>query len=84
MTRELSFFQELIGKKIEVVNSTNKQLIGLSGLVVDETKSTLTILVDEKRQVLLLKAVVTFRLEETGVVISGADIVRRPEERLKQ
>lgn len=84
MTRELSFFQELIGKKIEVVNSTNKQLIGLKGVVVDETKSTLTILAEGERRISLLKAVVTFRLEETGLVISGVDIVRRPEERIKQ
>lgn len=38
----------LIGKKIEVVDSGNKTLIGLKGVVVDETKN-MVVLDNEKK-----------------------------------
>ncbi|MBI2103013.1 ribonuclease P protein subunit [Candidatus Woesearchaeota archaeon] len=84
MAREPTYFQGLIGKKIYVVDSTNQQLIGLSGSVVDETKSTLTILTDEKKRKKLLKAAITFHLEGDNTPIPGLTILRRPEERVKQ
>ena len=34
---------ELIGTKIKICNSTNPQIIGLSGTIVDESKSTFVI-----------------------------------------
>lgn len=32
---------DCIGKTIEVINSRNKSLIGMKGIVVDETKNTI-------------------------------------------
>lgn len=37
------FYHELIGLELKVVDSLNKSLIGLSGIVVDETRNTLLI-----------------------------------------
>jgi ribonuclease P protein subunit POP4 len=34
---------ELIGLKLEIIQSTDKQMIGMNGLVVDETKNLLVI-----------------------------------------
>ena len=37
------FYHELIGLELEVIDSSNKSLIGISGIVIDETKKTLKI-----------------------------------------
>ena len=41
---------ELIGLEAEVAGSTNKFSIGISGLVVDETKNTLSIETEERSE----------------------------------
>jgi len=38
ITSENIALHELIGLKIEVVESTNPQILGLNGVVIDETK----------------------------------------------
>ncbi len=43
ITLENIYKHELIGLKIIISDSSNKQIIGLSGTVVDETKSMLVI-----------------------------------------
>ncbi len=65
----------LIGKRIRVMDST------LEGKVVDETKETLKIETNGETKTLLKKAI-TFKLE-SGEIIVGKDIVKRPEERVK-
>lgn len=50
----------LIGKKIEVIDSKNKSLIGIIGEVVDETKN-LIILYNGKK---LLKGIVDIKIIE--------------------
>ena len=42
------FYHELIGLELKVVDSSNLSLIGLCGTVIDETKKTLLIEVEEK------------------------------------
>ncbi|ADC46711.1 ribonuclease P subunit P29 [Methanobrevibacter ruminantium M1] len=42
------FYHELIGLELKVVDSSNPSLIGLCGTVIDETKKTLLIEVEEK------------------------------------
>lgn len=74
----------IIGKKIIVVDATNKSLIGLQGMVVDETKSLIIIMSEDGRQRKLLKSAIAFRLENKLGVISGLAIRQRPEERLKR
>lgn len=74
----------IIGKKIIVVDATNKSLIGLQGMVVDETKSLIIIMSENGRQRKLLKSAIAFRLENKPGVISGLAIRQRPEERLKR
>ena len=76
---------ELIGLEVKVEEALNKDLIGLKGKVVDETKSLLIISTDkgEKR---VLKAGITLkiRLEKEWVLIEGKVLVGRPEDRIKK
>ena len=75
---------ELIGKVVEIVSATNKTLEGLKGRIVDETKMMLKIEQEKTKKVkILLKNQITFKLVETGEVIEGKTITKRPEDRLK-
>ncbi len=72
---------ELIGKKISVVESKNKSLEGITGIVVDETKNLLFIESDgEVKKV--VKDLCVFEID--GKRIEGKEITQRPEERIKK
>ena len=76
---------ELIGLDVRVMRSQNRQLVGLKGRIVDETRNTL-ILKDRNRQFAISKNIVSLRLSlprgET-VDLDGNMIVARPEDRIK-
>ena len=76
---------ELIGLTVEVVDAKNKSLIGLSGLIVNETKSTLSI---EKAGLVkkVIKSQIKFNIMFKGQTfqIDGKIVVGRPEDRLKK
>lgn len=71
---------ELIGLPLVILEATNKQLIGLSGTIVDETKSTFVIEVNGKKK-RVMKKDVTVRIGK--YIINGKLLVARPEERIK-
>ena len=73
---------ELVGKYVLVISSNNKSNFGIEGKVVDETKSTIKIEQNKKIKV-LLKHNITIKIKQTGQVLVGKDLVKRPEERLK-
>ena len=73
---------ELIGELIEIMESTNKANLGLSGKIVDETKSTLRIEQQGKIKTLLKKNIV-FKLVRNNLLIDGKTITKRPEDRVK-
>jgi len=76
---------ELVGLEAEVIDSDNKSLIGLKGLIIDETKNTLSIEADgvEKK---VIKSQVTIKILFEGQTfqIDGKVLVGRPEDRLKK
>lgn len=76
---------EIIGLEAEVIDAENKSLIGLRGLVVDETKNMLSI---EKDGVVkkVVKSQVTLKILFEGQTfqIDGKVLVGRPEDRLKK
>ncbi|MBU0460161.1 MAG: ribonuclease P protein subunit [Nanoarchaeota archaeon] len=82
MKQRTLFPWELIGKEIEVVKASNKSNLGMKGKVVDETKFTLKIKIEGETKTLLKKNII-FKVEPTGQLVEGKDIVKRPEERLK-
>ncbi len=73
--------KELIGHMIEVIEARNTDIIGIQGIVVNETKYTLQI--KQKNDIkTIMKRNTTFRVDGK-TVISGSSILKRPEERLK-
>ncbi|MCD6563600.1 MAG: ribonuclease P protein component 1 [Thermoproteales archaeon] len=79
-------FHELIGLRVEIIDSSNKSQIGISGRVIDETANMLVIESDKGRKMVSKKDVVIVFYLPTGekVKVEGKVIVGRPEERLKK
>jgi len=77
---------ELIGLDVEVKHSTNKSQIGLTGKVVGETYSTLT-METKKGEKVIPKDIAIFIFElpnGTKVQVDGKVLVGRPEDRIKK
>ena len=79
---------ELIGLKIEIIQSTDKQMIGMNGLVVDETKNLLTIdsSKNDSNRVRIPKKDCIFRFSLPSgeqVDVDGRLLKLKPENRLK-
>jgi ribonuclease P protein subunit POP4 len=77
---------EFIGLETTVVKSSNPDVVGISGKVVDETRNTLKILQDNTEKIIVKDtSVFEFVLpDETVVEIDGKVIMGRPEDRLKR
>ena len=76
---------ELIGLDVEVVDSINKDLCGLKGKVVDETRNLIVVATNKgEKKVLKKDATFMFKLENEKVEVDGKVLVGRPEERLKK
>jgi RNase P/RNase MRP subunit p29 len=69
-----------IGTTLNVVGSNDPTLVGRSGIVLDETKNTL-VLLDGGARVTLGKAAIKFTIDDSNVVIQGAFVGQRPEDR---
>jgi ribonuclease P protein subunit POP4 len=75
---------ELIGLQVAVLRSPDPSLVGVRGLVVDETRNTLVVEAAgrEKR---VPKEGTRFRFEvQGGVEVDGDEILFRPEDRTKK
>lgn len=78
---------ELIGLKTKIGASTNKNLIGLSGAVVDETRNMLVIETERRVEKKVAKAKNMFIFEwgsGVRVRVKGNLLVSRPEDRIKR
>lgn len=77
---------ELIGLSVEVADSSDQNLVGKKGTVVDETQNTVAIEEDGEVKSLQKSAVVLrVTLPDGGEVqIDGKKLVARPEDRIKK
>lgn len=74
---------EFIGLEVEVVS--NDCYAGISGVVIDESRNTLTISSSGKdRMVPKSGNGFRFTYEGTGFDIKGSEILHRPEDRIKK
>ena len=83
ITQENIALHELIGLDAEILDSSNKQIVGLSGRIVDETKSMFTL--DTKSGLKMIpkhNSKWQFNLDDTQAVLDGIVINRRPHDRL--
>jgi len=77
---------ELIGLDAEITGSKDPKLIGLAGVIIDETKKMLKIRT-KKGEKLVEKSICVFRVSLPSgkkVEIDGNLLVGRPEERIKK
>lgn len=74
---------ELIGLDTEITQSTNPQVIGLNGRILNETKSMLTIKTKNGEKS-IAKATNSwkFSIQDKEVIIDGAKIAKRPFDRI--
>jgi ribonuclease P protein subunit POP4 len=87
ITRKNILYSTFIGLPVEIINSTQRKLIGLKGIIVDETKNMITIEIQEGKEIKIQKTSSTFRMTtEDGqkVDIDGKEILFRPHERPKK
>jgi ribonuclease P protein subunit POP4 len=77
---------EFIGLKAKVAHSRNKDLIGISGTIINETRKTFLIKKGNTRKTIIKDiATLHFTLPDTSIVqIEGRTLLGRPEERLKK
>lgn len=75
---------EMIGLRIEVVDSPNVQIIGLNGTVVDETKSTFVISTKHGyKKIAKPNTKLKFYLDEQEITLSGSLLEKRSHDRLE-
>jgi len=77
---------ELIGRSVRIVGSSDEGVVGLAGTVVDETLRTLTLRTREGREVRVGKRGNVFEVATPAgpVRLDGAAIEFRPEDRTKK
>jgi len=86
LTSENLVRHELIGLRVEVERATNKCLIGLKGLVVDETYNMLVIETGKGEKKVQKKGTIFIFHLPNGkrVEVDGGLLVGRPEDRIKK
>ena len=74
---------EFIGLNTQIVESSNQQVIGLNGRVINETKSMITINTKKgKKMIPKLTSNLKFFIKGESIVVKGSSIVKRPFERI--
>jgi ribonuclease P protein subunit POP4 len=76
---------ELIGLNIEIINSKNPTLKGVSGKIIDETKSTIKIKSQKGTKIIIkdqIKMLIT--IDNKKIEVDGSKLVGKLEDRLKK
>ena len=86
ITKQNVLKHELIGLEARVVNSSDKNLIGTYGTIIDETKDMLVIDQVGKPRIVQKKNSVFKLTLPSGedIDVDGAKLVARPEDRIKK
>ncbi|MBT4823725.1 ribonuclease P protein subunit [Candidatus Woesearchaeota archaeon] len=76
--------QELIGLSVKIIEAQNQSLKGLNGKIIDETKHTFVVLVNNNNKTIIKKGCVfQFKIKEKTFNVDGVLLEKRPEERIK-
>ena len=73
---------EFIGEKLEVIESKNKDLVGVKGKVINETRNMIEL--DNGKKLIKDQSVFDIHLDGKVFRIDGKLLVGRPEDRLKK
>ena len=83
ITAENITSHELIGLRTEIVESSNAQIIGLNGTIIDETKSMITInTVNGTKMISKSNNSWKFLIDNKGIVLNGSKITKRSFDRI--
>ena len=83
ITAENIALHELIGLRAEIVESSNPQIIGLNGTIIDETKSMITIkTVNGTKMISKSNNSWKFLIDDKDVVLNGSKIAKRSFDRI--
>jgi len=83
ITAENIASHELIGLRTEIVESSNPQIIGLNGTIIDETKSMITIsTVNGTKMISKSNNSWKFLIDNKDIVLNGSKITKRPFDRI--
>ena len=75
---------ELIGLKTEISDSTNPQIIGINGTIINETKSMFTLnTINGKKIFPKAHCIWNFILNKQQIMINGSKIEKRPFDRMR-
>jgi len=77
--------EELIGLHVKIKECTDPNWKDKSGLILDETKNTFLIEIDNKEKI-ISKKTATFEFNYCGkkITLNGSKIAYRPEDRIKK
>ena len=74
---------EFIGLNTEIIQSTNPQVIGLNGRIIDETKSMFTLnTTNGVKSFAKASSNWKFTIENNDVIVNGSQITKRPFDRI--
>lgn len=72
-----------LARQIEVIGSRDPSLVGVTGMIVEETRRTLRVRTIGG-EVTLPKNVIKFTIDSEEVEIDGASVTQRPEDRINR
>lgn len=74
---------EFIGLNTEIIKSTNPQVVGLNGRIINETKSMFTINTEKgSKSIAKSNNNWKFSIEGKDVIVNGSKITKRPFDRI--
>ena len=74
---------EFIGLDTEITQSTNPQIVGLNGRIINETKSMFTLNTDKGvKSIAKSQNSWKFTIEDQDVIVEGIKIAKRPFDRI--
>lgn len=74
---------EFIGLTTKIVKSSNPQIVGLNGTVIDETKSMLTLNTQNGiKSIAKANSSWEFSIESSSAIVKGSNIEKRPFDRI--
>jgi ribonuclease P protein subunit POP4 len=77
--------EELIGRKARIIACSDPSWITISGKIIDETKNTFLIEVNNKPKRIAKKiAIFEFSHQGRKTIVEGSRLIYRPEDRIKK
>ncbi|MFX0068765.1 MAG: ribonuclease P protein component 1 [Promethearchaeota archaeon] len=77
---------ELIGLKVKIVKSSDRNLVNMTGIIIDETKKTFVILSNQQEKRIAKQIVRLHIILPNGnmIEVNGRKLLGQPENRIKK